>query len=146
MTIQAIAFATSFLAFITLLLMVTKERVRERRFFAPVLRRWLDLKVGMLGQGLLNSWDHFIKYIVQLNWYYSIHAVLKNLLKLIVAFYTYFESMFERNRTKTKQLRTEKRKLNELNHLYQMAEHKKGTALTDVQKSRLKKKKLEGKY
>jgi hypothetical protein len=61
-----------------------------------------------------------------------------------VAFYAYFENMFENNRKRTKQLRAEKKQLSESNHLQQMADYRKETALTASQQKKLKDKKLKG--
>lgn len=131
--------------FLLLLLMIIieKERRRGRRFFFVGLRGWLDAVVFAVEQWLVRSWQHFTKFILQLNWYYSIHSVLRAILKMIVAVYTYFETIFENNRTRTKRLRAEKRKLKEKNHLQKMADHKKDLALTPAQQKKLKKQKLE---
>jgi hypothetical protein len=127
-----------------LTILVHKERRRGRRFFASNVRNWLDQKVSGGSDLLLRGWEHFDKYVVQLNWYYSIHSVLKTILRALVAFYTYFENIFESNRKRTKQLRAEKRQLNEFNHLQQMTNHRKETALTATQQKKLKDKKLKG--
>ena len=142
----AITFAISFSVFAVLLFVVMAERRREGRFFASRAREWLDVKIDRLGAWLVRSWEHFVKYVVQLNWYYSIHGVLRTMLRAIVAVYTKFENVFERNRARTKQLRREKLELSEMNHLRQMAEHKEETALTAAEKRKLRKKKLEEKF
>lgn len=139
------AFLTSLATFVVLVLVTQQERQRGRRFFAAGVRGWLDAKVDQAGKGIFGGFDHFMKYIVQLNWYYSIHSVLRTLLRGLVAIYTYFENMFERNRKRTKDLRAEKRQLSELSHLQQVAKHKEETALTPAQQQRLRKKQLEGK-
>lgn len=128
-----------------MVIVTQQERRRGRRFFAAGLRGWCDDRADQLERGTTRSIDHFVKYIVQLNWYYSIHGVLRTFLRVIVAVYSYFESVFERNRARTKQLRKEKREINELNHLQQMAKHKEETALTPAEQRRLRKRKLEGK-
>lgn len=138
-------FSVSFCTFLVLVGVTQQERRRGRRFFAAGLRTWLDRLVERVARGLGRRVDHFVKYIVQLNWYYSIHGVLRTFLRGIVAVYTYFENLFERNRARTKQLRKEKRELNELNHLRQMAKYKEETALSPAEQRRLRKKKLEGK-
>jgi hypothetical protein len=143
-TTAAITFLVSLTTFVFLATVVHKERRRGRRFFAVRVRGWLDSKVEYVGQLLCNGWDHFSKYIIQLNWYYSIHSVLKTILKTLVAFYTYIENIFEHNRRRTKQLRSEKRQLNEYNHLQQMTAHRQETALTESQQKKLKDKKLKG--
>lgn len=142
----ATIFGVSIFVFIILLMVVKKERRRGRRFFASRIRSWLDIRADKAGNWVVVSWDHFVKYIVQLHWYYSIHSVLRGILRLITAFYSYFENIFERNRKRAKQLRAEKRELGELNHLQQVAEHKEDTALTPAQKRKLRHKKLEEKH
>jgi p-aminobenzoyl-glutamate transporter AbgT len=138
------AFLASVIAFILLIVITQQERRRGRRFFAPSSRSWLDKVVAIFEQKVIRSFNHFMKYIVQLNWYYSIHSVLRTILKGLIAVYTYFENVFERNRKRTKELRAEKRQLNELNHLRQMAVHREDTALTPAEKQKLRKKTLEG--
>ncbi len=138
--------AISIGVFLLVLIVIYREQKRGRRFFAARLRGWLDVKVATLEHGVERSWRHFVKYIVQLNWYYSIHSVLKAILKTIQVFYFSFEKIFERNRMRAKKLRAERRQINELNHLHQMAEHKEETALTDSQKQKLRHKKLEEKH
>jgi len=141
-----ILFGVSVFLFIAMIIMVQKERRHGRRLFAHRVRSWLDDRVNACEASLARSWEHFVKYILQLNWYYSIHSVLRTILRLIVAFYTYFENIFERNRKRTKELRAEKRQLHALNHLRQMAEHKANTALTPAEQRRLRKKKLEERH
>jgi len=126
--------------------LVYRERKSGRRYFAAGLRGWLDEKLTHVIGKLSRSWEHFVKYILQLNWYYSIHSVLRAILRGTVAFYTYFENIFERNRSRTKQLRAERREISEANHLRQMTEHKERTALSPAQQRKLRKKKLEEKH
>ncbi|MEY3783742.1 MAG: hypothetical protein RLZZ230_64 [Candidatus Parcubacteria bacterium] len=137
------AFVISVFTLLLMLVMVEKERRRGRRFFAVALRAWLDEVVEGIERSIVTNWGHFVKYILQLHWYYSIHSVLRTLLRMIVAVYTYFESVFERNRTRTKRLRAEKRQLSEYNHLRKMAVHKKDTALTPGEQKKLRHQKLE---
>lgn len=139
------AFSASIVSFAVLVILTQQERRRGRRFFAAGIRSWFDIFVARLEQKTTRSFDHFMRYIVQLSWYYSIHSVLRTLLRGLVAMYTYFENVFERNRARTKELRAEKRQLSEFNHLRQMADHKADTALTPAEQQRLRKKKLEGK-
>lgn len=132
-------------ALVLLLVVTSKERRTGRRFFAVGLRSWLDGVVEIIGARIMQSVTHFMRYMVQLNWYYSIHSVLRTVLRGLVAVYTFFEHLFERNRKRTKELRAEKRQLSELNHLRQMADHRENTALTPAEQRRLRKKTLEGK-
>jgi hypothetical protein len=139
------AFVVSILSLVVLIAVTQQERRRGRRFFAAGLRSWLDTVIFATERQITLSFNHFIRYIVQLNWYYSIHSVLRTILRGLVAVYTYFEAVFERNRQRTKELRAEKRQLSELNHLRQMANHRIDTALTPVEQQKLRKRTLEGK-
>ena len=143
-TTATIILSVSSLVFLALTFLVHKERRHGRRFFATKSRNWLDERVSAGSRFWLRGWEHFNKYIVQLNLYYSIHSVLKTILKTLVAFYAYFENMFENNRKRTKQLRAEKKQLSESNHQQQMADYRKETALTASQQKKLKDKKLKG--
>lgn len=145
MIVAATAFTISTLVLILLLALINKERRQNRRFFASNFRGWLDIKVEKVGNWFISSYDHFVKYVVQLHWYYSLHSLLKTILKFLVAFYTYFENIFENNRIKAKKLRAEKKQLGEKNHLQHMAKHKEDTSLTPAQKKKLSQKELEGK-
>lgn len=145
-TAELTAFIVCVFVGIVLMIVINKERRLGRRFFAAKLRNWLDSKVVSCSIFFSRSWQHFSKYVVQLSWYYSIHSVLRTFLRLMVVFYTYFENIFERNRERTKQLRSEKRQLSEFNHLHQINAHKQDTALSAVEKRKLKRKKLEEKH
>jgi len=138
--------AVSIGIFILMLIVMHLERKRNKRFFASRVRAWLDGLITSLEQWIVKTWEHFVKYVVQLNWYYSIHSVLRAILRAIQFCYFSFEGVFERNRARTKKLRAERREISELNHLRQMTEHKEETALTDSQKKKLRHKNLEGKH
>jgi len=139
-----LAFLGSVFVSVGLFFTVRKERRRGRRFFASRTRTWLDQRVDRVGALLTRSLNHFIKYIVQLNWYYSIHSILRTILRVIIAAYTYMENIFEKNRSRTKKLRAEKLQLKDTNHLSQMAAHKESTTLSTTQQQKLRKKNLEG--
>jgi hypothetical protein len=146
MTLSALtAFLTSLGIFMVLLVLLKLERDRRRRLIATRLRSFLDTLVERSTRRLETIVRHFLRYIVQLHWYYGIHSILRALLRGMVALYTYLETVFERNRARTKLLRAEKRQLHELNHLRQMAEHREETALTPSQQQKLRHRKLEGK-
>ena len=144
--IAAIAFTISLLILAILLTLVSKERRSGRRFFASSFRSWLDNIISSIGSWLERVISHFVKYVLQLSWYYSIHSILKTCLRVLVSFYSYFENIFESNRKKAKQLRSEKKQLKNDSHLQQMAAHKEDTSLTPAQKKKLNQKELEGKY
>lgn len=139
------AFLVSAFSLLLLVGITRQERRRGRRFFAVRFRAWLDRVVAWFLQGIQRNGNHFMKYIVQLNWYYSIHSVLRTILRTLVALYTYFETVFERNRKRAKELRSEKRQLDKDNHLQQMTVHRADTALSPSEQRQLRKRKLEGK-
>ncbi len=138
------AFSISTTFFVVFVFLIQQERRRGRRFFAARSRTWADRLVSAIEQGIAGSFNHFMRYMVQLNWYYSVHSLLRTFLRGLVKLYTFFEVIFEKNRKRTKELRAEKRQLSELNHLRQMAAHKVDTALSPAQKHKLRKKTLEG--
>ncbi len=137
------AFSISLAVFILLIFLQRQERRRERRFFAIGLRQWFDNIVDKVTRGFANGFGHFSKYVVQLNWYYSIHALLRTWLRVLVSVYTFFENIFEQNRYRTKKLRAEKRKNKIPTHLEEVAEHQRDTALSPKQQEQLRDKKLE---
>ena len=143
----AVTFSAVSIGFFSLMLTVVHlEQKRGKRFFAGGLRSWLDRVISGTETRLATSWNHFIRYIVQLNWYYSIHSVLKAILQAMQFSYFSFEKLFERNRARAKKLRAERREINQLSHLSQVAEHKEETSLTESQKRKLRHKKLEEKH
>ena len=145
-TDAAIWFTASAIVCLLLFLLVRIESGRGGRLFASGFRSWLDRIIDSATGGIKRRWRHFVKYIVQLHWYYSIHSVLKAALRVIVAVYAFIENEFERNRLRAKLLRAEKKKrLSTKTHLDQIEEHKQETALTPAQQKQLKKKVLEGK-
>ncbi len=139
------ALLISLITFTVLAVVTQYERRRGRRLFASQVRKWSDGVVDTVSRVLVKSFNHFTRYIIQLSWYYSIHSVLRTLLRGTITVYAYFENLFERNRARAKRLRAEKRQLSEYNHLQQMANHRVETALTPTQQQKLKHRKLEGK-
>lgn len=129
-----------------LLVMVQAEKKRGKRFLLAGLRGWLDHHLALIGLRITGVWDHFVKYIVQLGWYYGIHSFLKAILATLVAFYERVEHVFENNRRRTKQLRAEKKNgiTEPTGHLAEMAQHKADTALTPAQQRKLKATHLRG--
>jgi hypothetical protein len=141
----AVSFGVSACIFVLWALLVSIEQRRGRRLFLVGLRSWIDHIVERIVASVLRRWQYLARYIVQLNWYYSLHAMLQGFLRVIVATYHYFERAFEQNRKRTKRLRAEKRKLTSARtHLEEVADHKIETALTSAQKQKLRDKKLKG--
>lgn len=144
MLLATIIFGASATLFLLTYVLIGLEMKRGERLLLNGLRRLLDRLFEVVSQKVDSNWQHFVKYIVQLHWYYSIHSVLKAILRVIVAFYSYFESLFENNRQRAKKLRAEKKQISSNTHLRQVADHKEETALTPKQKQNLRKKRLEG--
>ncbi|MEK7639473.1 MAG: hypothetical protein AAB388_04920 [Patescibacteria group bacterium] len=141
----ALGFITSSILFVALTSLYEMERRRGHRLFLSSTRARLDAFVVAVTHRCTRAVDHFVHFVVKLNWYYSVHSFLRSVLVFLGAVYRYFEHHFEHNRARTKELRREKQKQSTENHLSQMAAHKVETALTPAQKRRLKHKQLEGK-
>ena len=137
--------AVSAVLFFALLFGVQAEQKRGSRFLLGGVRGWFDKGIGSVERKIGRSWDHFMKYVVQLGWYYGLHSFLRAILRTLVACYESVENVFERNRHRTKQLRAEKQKVtNGDTHLAEMAQHKVDTALTPAQQRKLKESHLKG--
>jgi hypothetical protein len=122
--------------FVVVAVVVRVEDNRGRRVILASLRDSLDVALHRFHLWLDNTWSHFMKYVVQLGWYYSIHSLLRAILSVLVSVYTYVEAVFERNREKTKLLRRE-RKQKQHTHFSQIADHKADVALTSEAQSAL---------
>lgn len=143
MSAAIITFMISSSLFVAFALLVHIEQRNARRIVAERLRNALDNGVKKSGAELKRRWRHVMRYVVQLGWYYSIHSLLRTLLKVLISAYSFFEQMFERNRLRTKELRQELKRHISKSHLSEMANHKAKTTLTQEQKIHLKKQKLE---
>ena len=141
----AVAFGVSLIGFFLLAAITHRERQQGVRLVAPRLRGKADTVVDRVSVKLERSIAHFTKYMVQLRWYYSIHSLLRGVLRVIVASYDYCERLLERNRDRARKLRKEKQQLDVAHHLRQMAAHKADTALTPAQKRKRRDRELEGK-
>jgi hypothetical protein len=131
-------------SFILFASIIQAEQRRGKRFLLVGFRSWLDKIISAAERWMSGTSKHFIRYVVQLSWYYSLHSLLRTVLHVIVASYEYFEKIFERNRLRTKELRAEKFGAGTANHLREMAVHKEETALSQVQQNKRKKAHLEG--
>lgn len=144
MLTTAITTCLTFLVlFVVMAVVVRIEEARGKRLFLGGARRVLDKKILDIHRWLDDTWHHFMRYIVQLGWYYSIHSLLRTILRVLVSIYTFIEHIFERNREKTKTLRKERKQKTRQTHLTQIADHKAETALTPTEKATLRKQKLE---
>lgn len=130
-----------------LLILTTQfEKKRGKRLALSSFRGWCDGVAAKIGMKIVGMWRHFVRYIIQLGWYYGLHSFLQAVLKTLVRFYESIEMVFEENRKRAKELRAERRKATQgtPTHLTEMAQHKADTALTPAQQRRLKEKQLKG--
>lgn len=138
-----VTFSVAAALFLVVAILVHFEHVRMRRLFLVELRGFLDRKLAESALRWRDRWHHFTQYIVKLGWYYGLHSLLQGVLALIVSIYNYFEGIFERNRSRTKQLRQERKRQTKKSHLTAIADHKAETALTPTEQAALRKEKLE---
>jgi hypothetical protein len=144
MSIAAIIFFVSTVAFTGYALLVILEERNTRRLVGGYFRDRLDIRIEKMGHQFDHHVKHVSKYLLQLGWYYGVHSVLRTILAALVSAYTYIEGIFERNRSRTKELRKEFRiQLSKKTHLNHIAEHRVETALTKEQQETLKTRKLE---
>lgn len=140
-----VLFILSAALFVALLMLVQTEIKKGNRVLLANVRQSLDAHLVTFNLWRKRQWQHFVRYILQLGWYYSLHSLLQGIMRVLVAIYEYIETHFERNRLRTKDLRAQKRK--EVNgHLSAVAEHKAETSLTPKQQEALKEKILEEKH
>ncbi len=143
-----VAFFASLAIFLFVLILVGLERRKRKRFLLPTFRAWID-KVLFVGRDYSgDKLNHFVRYILQLHWYYGIHSFLRGILTTIAKFYSYIENILETNRNKARQIRREKRLVENDpdNHLTHIASNRVETALTPTQQRKRKNKELEGKH
>jgi len=141
-----LVFLISLTVFLVYASLVSVEARRGQRLFLPGFRdavdRALDKAVIYIGQKI-----HFVgRHIIKLSWYYSLHSALRAVLILMVKTYDRIESAFMANRERAKQIRTERRALENKtkNHLSHMADHKAAVELSPSEKKKLKDKSLIG--
>lgn len=143
MTVALTVFLSSLVLFIALAVLVRIEQIRKRRIVMRRTRASFDRVIDWISARTSTTWEHFVKYMVQLGWYYSIHSLLRALLRIVVAAYEYLETKFERNRVRAKDLKTKRRtNTTRESHLTEMAAHKVDTALTPEEEDELKERKL----
>ena len=139
-------FITASALLVMMILITSFERSRGRRMVATGLRNWLDVQVSA-GEGrVASTWHHFVRYVLQLGWYYSLHKLLQGALKTLVKAYEYIEGVFERNHHRARILRAEKLEKKSDNHLTKMAEHKAEVGLSPDEQARLRAEKLEERH
>lgn len=143
LTTAIITFVTFLVLFVVMAVVVRVENLRGRRLILSTGRAFLDRKILSMLTWFDDVWHHFMRYIVQLGWYYSIHSLLRTVLRVLVSVYTYIEHIFERNREKTKMLRRERKQKVRQNHFTQIADHKADMALSPAEQATLRQQKLE---
>lgn len=134
--------ACNLLALIVLGRLFTLELRRGHRFFAERPRVFLDNCITSFSGRVGRFYTYISRYVITLSWYYSLHALLKVVLKFLAGTYNAVEAMLHRNRKRARKIRIERKR--EQSHLSLIAEHKVETALTPDQKVKLKEKALRG--
>lgn len=137
-------FVLSSVAFIFFLWLFATEAKRGQRFFFVQARAALDRGIDTMVCWLQTQLVYIGRHTIKLSWYYSIHKTLRLLLTLLVRAYDSLEVHFVRNKERARTIKLEKKNLkNSEGHLSQVAEHKAATALTETEKKKLLKQKLE---
>jgi len=116
------------------------EEKRNNRLFFGGLRSRLDYGIVLLSKRISSTFQILLKRTVTLSWYYSLHALLRLLLRFIAGLYFAVEQMFINNRNKARQIRRTQNN----SHLAALSEHQKETALTEKEKKKRKDKALKG--
>lgn len=144
MELAATIFCISVITFVGYAFLVVVEEKNSRRLIGEKFRARLDVKIEQTGHQFEYQVKHVSRYLLQLGWYYSVHSVLRTILTALVSVYSYIENIFEKNRTRTRELRHEfRRQLHKKTHLTQIAEHREHTTLTPEEQEILKTRKLE---
>ena len=127
--------------FVLLLILTTVEARRGHRVVLSGFRSRCDRVFDYIGDRVSRSLNHVVRHIIQLSWYYSVHAFLKVLLKMLAALYHWIEATLYRNRTKARRIRKER----SLTRSYfdEVAEHKQATKLSPEEQQKLKDRQLE---
>ena len=137
-------FVLSIVAFIFFLWLFAAEEKRGKRFFFVGTRAWLDSAFDRVTAWIANRLVYLGRHTIKLSWYYSLHKTLRLLLTILVKAYDSLEVIFMQNKERARTIKLEKKGLNNPSgHFNQVAEHKASTALSDTEKKKLLKKKLE---
>ena len=120
------------------------EHKKQRRLFLASFRDKLDVVTEQVINFLLSKINYVGRHIIKMSWYYGLHRILRLVLVSLVKSYDFLEAIFTENRDRARRLKIEKKNINQSRtHLGQVAEHKTATALSEGQKKKLLKKKLE---
>ena len=126
-------------------LFVIEEKIEHRLFLAQK-RHALDKVIIKFIAFVHHKSIFFGRHIITLSWYYSLHILLKLILRFLAGLYFRVEKILQRNRLRTKALRRERHQSLQVdNHLIQIAEHQSETALTEREKTKIKNRALAGK-
>ncbi len=126
-------------------LFVIEEKI-EHRLFLTQKRLLLDMEIMKFMAFVRHKTIFFGRYIIALSWYYSLHTLLKLVLRFLAGWYFGVEKILQRNRLRAKALRREKHQSVQVDsHLIQIAEHQLETALTEKEKTKIKNRALAGK-
>jgi hypothetical protein len=138
------SFLLSLLLFILCASLFVYETKRGKRIILGGMRDRIDRLLSRITAWLSLKLTYLGRHIIKLSWYYSIHKVLRFILASLVRAYDYLEAAFMRNRDRARTLKIEKKTMfAPKGHFGQVADHKASTALTETQKKKLLKKKLE---
>lgn len=124
--------------FVLLASLVATEERYGRRLLVSSLRNQLDIVILRTTSFMSGVWHHFVRRVVTLSWYYSLHAFLKICLRFLASLYEAVEHLFINNRNKARQLRRERRQT----HLTALQDHQTETTLSEAEKKRIKAKAL----
>jgi len=142
MGLYFLVFCISLLMFVVWAVLCRFEESRQRRLLLPRMRNWIDSLLISGTEYFKRHIRYIIRFLFTLSWYYGVHALLKAGLRFIAKVYFVLEHLFEKNRTRTKQLRREQREQNSyLGHLNQ---HKSNVKLSDKKQAAIKKRALQG--
>lgn len=115
-----------------------------RRIVLSGVREWCDGLVDSGNRIITSTLVYVDRHIIKLSWYYSLHSLLQAALRVVVSLYDYLEQSFYHNRKRARAIRAERRVTkNPSNMLQSVALHKETTALSSVEKKKLRTKKLE---
>ncbi len=119
------------------------EKHRGRRYFATGVRNAVDDLITLITLRCLRLYTYIARYVITLSWYYSLHALLKVILRFLAGTYAAVEALLHHNRKRARIIRIERKR--ERSHLSVIADHKADTALSPGEKAKRKEKALAGK-
>lgn len=132
------------LVFIVFSFIVGVEVRDGRRLVLPGVRDWCDGVVDSGARTIQSTLVYVDRHVIRLSWYYSLHSLLQAALRVVVSLYDYLEQSFHHNRKRARAIRAERRVVKSPSGmLHNVALHKETTALTSVEKKKLRTKKLE---